>query len=273
MLDSYYFGMISEVYDPAHKRNSSKYQYEYQVVVTVEDYAQVPFRCIREDRYGTADDFEDIILTPGTKVMVKFPRGDRSVGVIQHGTRAAVAPMDPKLGRHWRNRFNKIVRYIDKDGNYSVTSDGGPNMHVKVDKIILDDSAGEQIILDKEKKTIFVNCKDFTIEVKQNVTMNVAKDSNIAIKGNANVSVEGDATVAVKGNVKVFGKNVEATAEQNMKAKCKELEAEASGNAKIKAKKIVLNEDMGEVLTTVTDPVVDTIFGVPTKGVKTVKAG
>ena len=125
-LPSYYFGMIDEVYAPDDVRNSSRYQYEYQVLVIGEDYASIPVRCIREDRYGSRDNFEDVILGVAAKVMVMFPRGDKSMGIIQHATRAYVAPQDPTLGVYWANRFNKVVRYIDKDGNYSVTSDAGP---------------------------------------------------------------------------------------------------------------------------------------------------
>jgi phage baseplate assembly protein gpV len=46
-----------------------------------------------------------------------------------------------------------------------------------------------------------------------------------------------------------------------------------SGNAKISAQQITLNGSSGNVLTTTTDPVIDSIFGYPTTGVTTVKSG
>jgi phage gp45-like len=270
-LDSYYFGIISKVLSPQDKDNASKYQYEYEVIITVDDYAQMPVRCIREDKYGTRDDFEDVVLEAGSKAMVMFPRGDRSLGVIMHSTRSYVVPQDPGLGRHWRNRFNKIVRYIDKNGNYSVTSDQGPNLHVKTNAIVLDDSVGEQIILDKDKKTIFINCKDFTIDVKGNVSMAVAQNSTVSIKGNSSLKVEGNATVDVTGDCSVTAKNLNASIKQSAKVKCKELEATATGNAKIKAAKITLNgESSGITTANGHQNVVDFITGVPVIPSKTV---
>lgn len=46
-----------------------------------------------------------------------------------------------------------------------------------------------------------------------------------------------------------------------------------AGTASITANQIRLNGTAGDVLTTTTDPVVDTIFGTPTIGVPTVKSG
>jgi hypothetical protein len=269
-LDSYYFGMIMEVFAPTAKENASKYQTEYQVLITADDYAQLPVRCIVKDMYGTRDDFEDIILTVGSKVMVCFPRGDRQVGIIQHGTRQYINPQDPKLGRHWRNRFNKIVRYIDKDGNYSVTSDQGPNLHVKVDKIVLDDSVGEQVILDKTAKTIFINCKDFTIDVKQNINMKVGKDSTVAIQGNSQITVQGNATVNITGDLIATAKNIDVTAQQSAKVKCKEGEITASGQLKLNGKKIIQNKEMSGMTTENSHMgLIDLITGVPVVASKT----
>jgi hypothetical protein len=241
-LDSYYFGMIMNVWGPDAPESASKYQYEYQVLVTGEDYASIPCRCIREDKYGSRDDFEDIILAVGTKVMVKFPRGDKSMGVIMHGTRAYVAPQNPALGRYWMNRFNKIVRYIDKNGNYSVTSDAGPNLQVNTNKIVLDDSTGESIVIDKDAATITITAKTWNV--------NINGDATMTIGGKLTATVTGDATVNADKVV-----------------------VKAKGSAKVDAQSIELNGQGGQVLTTMTDPVVDSIFGIPTQGVPNVKAG
>lgn len=241
-LPGYYFGMITNVYAPTDKENASKYQTEYQVLVTGEGYASIPCRCITAETIGSGDDFDDTIFKVATKVMVQFPRGDASLGVITGCTRAYAAPQDPGLGRHWRKRFNKLVQFIDKDGNYSIVSDAGPNLHINTDKIIIDDSAGQKITFDKASKTLTIECN----------TMNI--------------KVAGDATVSVTGN---------------LTASCKDLSAKAGGKASIeaggdcdvKAANITLNGKSGKVLTTETDPVVDTIFGTPTMGVDTVKSG
>lgn len=52
-----------------------------------------------------------------------------------------------------------------------------------------------------------------------------------------------------------------------------EVDVTASGKCVVTASEIDLNGSAGKVLTTATDPVVDTIYGAPTVGVPTVKAG
>jgi hypothetical protein len=249
MLNSYYWGMIQTVWSPAHLDNKSKYQYEYEVVITTDGYASIPVRCIRKDTYGSSDNFEDVILGVGAKVMVEFPRGDRSLGIIQHGTRAYVAPQNPALGVYWMNRFNKIVRYIDKDGNYSVTSDSGPTLQVNVSTIVLDDTTGESIIIDKEAQTITIAAQTW------------------------NVNIAGDAAINVTGDVTLNGKDINITSTGDTTVNCKDLNVMASGNAVVQAETIQLNGQAGQILTTETDPVVDSIFGIPTVGVPTVSAG
>lgn len=272
-LDSYYIGTVEVAFEPESIENLSRYQYEYQVLVTLDNYAQVSVRTIRGDKYGNTDDFEDVILEPGARVTVMFPRGEITMGIIVHGLRQYPLRQDVGLGKHWRNRFNQVVRYIDKDGNYSVTSDQGPFLNVKTDQINLDDSVGEQIILDKTNKTLFINANDFTIAIKGNVNMTVDKDSTVAITGNSNINVTGNAVIAITGDLTASAKNITATAQENATINCKELNATASGNAQVTAAKIMLNGDGGDVLTTTTMAVIDSIFGELSIGVPTVSAG
>lgn len=233
-LGEYYFGMISEVYPPTDIRNSGKSQYEYQVIMTGGGYASIPVRCIRKDEFGSRDDFDDLIMQVSDKVMIKFPRGDRSLGVITESTRNYIAPQNEAMGRHWRRRFNKVVQLIDKNFNYSVTSDAGPNLQVNTNKIILDDASGESITIDKAAKTITIAANTFTVNVQGNATFQITGDANVNA-ANANIT--------------------------------------ASGNAVIKGGQVQLNGSSGMVLTTVTDPIVDSIYGEPTMGVNTVTAG
>jgi len=234
MMHGYYFGMISEVYPPTDIRNVGKTQYEYQVVVTGDGYASIPCRCIRKDEFGSRDDFDDMIMQVSDKVMVKFPRGDRSLGVITESTRNYVVPQNPSLGRHWRRRFNKVVQYIDQNFNYSVTSDAGPNLQINTSTIILDDASGESITIDKTAKTITINANTFTVNVQGNATFQISGDADVKA-ANANVN--------------------------------------ASGNVVIQGGMIQLNGDSGQVLTTVTMDVIDSIYGEPSVGVPTVVAG
>ena len=65
MLNGYYFGMISDVYPPGSTSsprvaNTSPVA-PYKVMVIGEGYATLPVYCVREDRFGSRDAFEDII--------------------------------------------------------------------------------------------------------------------------------------------------------------------------------------------------------------------
>ena len=174
--------------------------------------------------------------------MVQCPRGDASMGIIVHSTRAYVAPQNPALGVYWMNRYNKIVRYIDKDGNYSVTSDSGPTLKVNTDKIILDDSTGESITIDKAAQTITIAAKTWAV--------NITGDATVTVGGKMTANVTGDLT-----------------------AMCDKLTVTAKGIAEVKADEVHIQGEAGQVLTNMTDPVVDSIFGEPTMGVPKFKAG
>lgn len=69
--------------------------------------------------------------------------------------------------------------------------------------------------------------------------------------GSVNFDVQGDVNVKASGNANVT----------------------ASGDANVNGSSINLNGSSGQVLTTLTDPVVDTITGIRTIGVTTVNAG
>jgi hypothetical protein len=53
----------------------------------------------------------------------------------------------------------------------------------------------------------------------------------------------------------------------------KEAKVEAGGDIEVKGKQIKLNGSMGNVLTSMSDPILCPITGLPAKGVPTVKAG
>jgi len=77
------------------------------------------------------------------------------------------------------------------------------------------------------------------------------KDLDLNITGDVNLVAQGDLNATVSGDCN----------------------ATVTGKLIAKAQEIDLNGNAGSVLTTVTDPVVDTIFGEPTMGVDSVKAG
>lgn len=136
------------------------------------------------------------------------------------------------------------------------TTRAGNKIHIMEDvingiqHILLEDIAGNQIKLDTLNKSIEINA----VQNQNNV---IGGNYQIVVTGNvqlqcADISVQASSLVAdISGNAVVT----------------------AGGNAQITAANIELNGSAGKILTTVTDPVVDTIFGVPTVGVPTVKSG
>lgn len=242
-LNKFYFGKVTEVYPPNHPNSKSKYQYEYQVLITGDDYAQLPVRAIRNDSYGMGDDHEDQILEKNANVFVLFPRGEASMGIILGGGRFFGKAQDPALGKYYLRRFNKIEVGIDKDYNYMVKSDSGPKLQLKTDKILLDDSVGESITLDKAAKTLTIEANKWIVN----------------IKGDANITVDGNLTATVSSDATIKAKNVNVTADIS---------------AKVKANTISLNGDTSPITTEESHQnVIDLITGVPCIGVQTVKSG
>lgn len=277
---SVYVGTIEKVFAPNHQYNANKYQYEYSVLVSMDGYNQVSVpNCIKADTLGGFDDFEDTVLSPGNLVLVSFVRDELKCGIIMSCIRNFTKKTEVDRAVHWRKRFNKFETAIDSKYNWSAKSDFGPNAHIMVDKIILDDSQGQKITLDKNTKTITVEAELWTIEIRKdvkmtvggNVTATVVGNVSMDIGGNANVNVHGalsatvdkDATLAVKGNAVV-------TVDKSLTATVK-------GRADVKADQIFLNSQ-GEEFSSVTTEyshqgVIDLVTGVPCEGVQSVKAG
>jgi hypothetical protein len=121
-----------------------------------------------------------------------------------------------------------------------ITTTGGNKIHIS------DDPASESIILEDSNGNI--------IKIDT-----VANDINISSKGTITTKAVGDQTEEMSTlTVNVTGGDATIT---------------ASGNAVVTAADIHLNGSSGQVVTTETDPVVDTIFGTPHIGSSKVKAG
>lgn len=287
-----YIGTVEAVYPPNHKLNVSRYQYEYKVLVTLDgSFSQIPVNnCIRSDANGFLDNYEDQLLLPSSVVLVAFPNGSTSYAVILGAIRnhTSPAPVIADSQQQWKKRYNRFELTVDKDYNFTAKSDSGPFAQVKVDKVILDDSVGEQVILDKANKTLTLNCKEFVVNVKGNANIVIDNDANITIKKNATIKVNENANITVDKNVTLKCKNLEATVQEAAKIKCKELTADVSGSAKIKCKElsaeaaltakikalsISLNGSSGAILTDTLNPLIDLITGVPSIGVPTVRSG
>jgi hypothetical protein len=258
-LDQLYYGTVEQVLPPGHALNVSKYQYEYIVLATCDLYSQMQCRCIRLDPYGSFNNFEDHTFEVGARVFVLFPRGNRTVGVILGGSRFYGPATDVSLGYHLKNRFNEIEQTYTKDGSWELESDDGPRMAVRKDRIEIDDSEGESIVLDKAAKRIEVKCKDWDVQV------------------------EGGCSITVKGAATIKAQSADVQVEAECTVKAAEIKAEASGNVEIKAggkakvdgSSIELNGFLGQVMTT--GPAGSQprcyVTGIPFVGLPKVKAG
>lgn len=153
-----------------------------------------------------------------------------------------------------------------------LTTRKGNKIHVIEDEdaaqhyILLEDVAGNMIKLDTQNKSIEINA----VENQNNV---IGKNYQIVVEGFVQIQVVGNVSLECADiDVKATSAVVETTG--NVVATIGgSAQIAVTGDAEIDAATIKLNGSAGDILTTVTDPVVDTIFGVPTVGVPTVKSG
>ena len=189
-------------------------------------------------------------------MVVVFPQGEILAPIIVGCLKSAEYTQTLADGVNYTRRFQEITTNINRFGEWSVTSDDGPNIRVEKEVIILDASQNQKIVIDKTNKKISVDAGDF------------------------DVTLTGNATINVTGNVTLSCDKASVTAKGNIDAKCKDLSVNASGAANVKASKdvkidgksVLMNKGTGEVLTTLTQPTCY-VTGIPFQGSKTVKAG
>lgn len=137
-----------------------------------------------------------------------------------------------------------------------ITTTKGNKVHIIEDidnsehYILLEDINGNSIKLDTQNQSIEINTE-----------------------GNQNNTIGGNYQIVVTGNVQLQCANASVEADSAVVETSGNTVVTAGGNVQVDAAQIQLNGSAGQVLTTVTDPVVDTIFGAPTQGVPTVKSG
>ena len=212
----------------------------------------------------TLDEFLD-----GEAIYVMFLEGHGNVplivGASENPLRGKYKKFSKAQGVFDIEEFNGVEFLIDKDSNYTIKQVGRKN----AEGVIQNPTAvGTQI-------KIYGN-GNIELDAKNNKVM--MDDAGVKVddkNGNTIEMKSGAVTINVSGQANVIssGKTVVSTGadcEINAGADCK---ITASGDCKVTASTVKLNGSSGMVLTTVTDPVVDLITGVPTQGVPTVKAG
>lgn len=248
---------VTKVVKPEDIENRSQKQFEYDLLAFGEAGSRTALqRAVWMDQFADEDDYEYRTLRPGTRVVVALPKGEMLAPIIIGCLRSADYTQDPADGMNWTRRFQEIVTNINRFGEWSVTSDDGPNIRIEKQIVHLGDGEKQSVIIDKENKKITIDAGDF------------------------DVTVTGNATINVTGAVTLNCESADVIASKNITAKCKDLDVKASGKTKIKAskdveidgKKVKMNKGTGKVITTETQPSCY-VTGIPFKGSETVKAG
>lgn len=279
---SVYYGTILKAIPPNAAENLNKYEYSYLVQITLDKIGQTTVPCVKMDSYGSYQNFNDEVLTEGSVAIVILPRNDSRFGIIVGGLRqfkgkASDSFTGGKIG--WKKRYNKFELSINDNFNFMAQSDSGPFLTVKTNQVILDNSVGENLTLDKDKNTTTINTKDLVTNVKNNSKTKIDKDAVIEVKENVTIKIKGNVNITVDGDVTLKCKNLKAEVKETSDIKTKELKAKVSGAAevdasksvKIKSPKIELNGGGAGITTSASHfDVVDFITGIPCRPSTTV---
>lgn len=208
-----YVGTVQAVYPPGDPQNLNRFQHEYAVAALGDNFNQIPMgHVIKGDQYGAVDEYCDAILEVGQKVLVAVLK-DMSQPIIVSAIRNSANPTSASLGHFYRHRYRYVTTLIDSSGNHSVTSDAGPSAQVNQSSVVLDDSNGDSITLDKESQTITVNAGTWNVVVQDAASIQVQGDCSIQASGDVSVQSEGDVSVQAMGSATVeAAENVTVTA-------------------------------------------------------------
>lgn len=272
-------GVVTASYPVSNDKNRSKLTTEYDVLVIEQNEDRgattIQYRnCMSSEGLGSIADFFEKALRPkkkkttkGNSVNLKGQDGAIVLLLCLDGMSdkgiiiSALTHPDRKTklideGPYLEGEYNGVNVKVNKDGSTSLSfrgatdSQGNPVSPTQgVTQLQIDSDGSFQVEHDKIK---------FRLDRNGDATLNTKKDVNLNVDGKVNIIVKGDA------NVQCDNLSVKASGDADVNV---------DGNAKIKAAEITLNGSAGKILTTTTDPVVDTIFGIPTQGVPTVKSG
>lgn len=264
MYQGVFYGTVLEVYPPNHKFNKSKGNTEYLVSIIHDGYSAVPVHCVYVDPYGSPHNFLDSVLGVGNRVIVMFPRGEGTVGVIFGGYRStSKKPVKETDGYFYRHRFNEVETFISNLGSWQVKSDDGPSETITKKQIILDDSVGEKITLDKEKKSITLEAETWTVIIKGNANISVEKNLTATVKETATITAN-NTVIKTKTMTADVAENADINVKNDLKVKARVAQVTCTGKATIKAPKIELNDAKSGVTTMNSHQgVVDFITGIP----------
>lgn len=255
-----YFGVITAARSPEDPLNVNKYQYEYDVDADGDVGNKIPLRhVVRGELFGSTDEFDDVTLRPGSRVVILAPANNLNAAIIVCALRNNPTKMGKDRGPFRQTRFGKVTQTVDKDGAWILQLDQGEVVSVTKAAITIDNSTGEKIVFDKAAKTI---------------TMTAGKDWNVQLGGSMNLTAQQDVLISCRNATVNAQENVTVNAAKKLLAACENAEITASAKVKIKGGTIDLNQATSPITTELSHMgVVDLITNVPVQGVKTIKAG
>ena len=264
-------GIIINSYAATDPKNISKLCTEYDVLTMeqLENKGSTPItykNCLSSQGLGSIADYFEFTLRFKTFQTNKgFPTfsgqdgavvliqcldnvGDKAIviGSLIHPDRpTTISNTDP----HLAGEYNGVQIGINADGSTSLNFQGATDSKGNV----IDPSQGLTSINIDVDGSFQIKHSTVTLRLDKSgtVSLKALKDLEMAITGNVSITLNGDATINAQGKCDII----------------------SSGKTTITASEIDLNGSTGKVLTTSTDPVVDTIYGTPTMGVPTVKSG
>jgi hypothetical protein len=264
-LSGLYYGSITKVIPPNSKESLTKYQYEYDVYLTIDNYAQQTYRCtVMDGWFGSPIDYADHVLDQDYRVLVMFAQGLPHIGVIMGGSRKA--EIKPKVtdGPSFLQHLRQTETEITPDGTYAVRTLDGETGPVASEILLTPDD----ITLTADKVT---GLNEIKIDNANDAVTIKCGDLKITVRGDNTVTIAGDATLKVAGDVNLTCGNANVKAKK-LKADVLTAEIKASQSVKIDAMQISLAGDEGMVLTTMTQPTCY-VTGAPFVGSSKVKAG
>lgn len=222
----------------------------------------------------------------GETVYVLFLEGYGNTPVIiggaQNPRQGRYEKFSKKDGRFDLEEFNGVEFLIDKDSNYTIkhvgrkSPDGAVLNPAAVDSQIKMFGNGDiELNTHGTQGTGDLRMKFTKADKKAEI---YAQDDKI-IMDSAGIKIEDKNSNRITQNA--AGTKIEDNNGNIVEMKAGEVNitvagkctVNSSGETVVNASTIKLNGASGDVLTNVTDPIVDTIYGVPTVGVPTVKSG
>lgn len=249
------FGVIRKIYSINDPGNVSGLSTEYDVEVIEQDMnrgiAPITYKnCLSVDALGSIGDFFEKNL----RVQTESDNFQLPITKGQNGATVLVLCLDATTGKgvviggiNHPNRdttlidnqprlagaYNGVAVAVNPDGSTSLTFNGATDNY----GVPTDPSQGPTT---------------FQIQTDGSFQFNHSSITILAAKsGELTITTSGDANITVGGDC-----NVNST-----------------GKTSITASEIDLNGGLAEVLTTMSDPVIDSIYGQPTVGFATVKTG